>query len=329
MNRTRWTLLSLLLLLALLAIPASSHLAEYVRPSTGGGPPQPSRWDFSAVRVTWSLNPRTGANIQGSRTVADVIQSSFNTWTSAPNASLSATRGADSSLNAAAFDGINLICFVCNGDFSKESETLAVTVTTTADAPGEDNKHGGVSSFTGQMMDADILFNPTTSFSTNTSGTSSQDLQTVATHEIGHFFGLDHSGVVRAIMYPFAPSVETTLSYDDVAGISALYPKGTPDVPTGSVAGTVRLNGSPVFGAHVYVDTETGNEPFAAFGIRKSPIGTLSFPDGTYTITGVPADSYTVIAEPLDKPVSNSDVSDFPSNFGQAAVQTNFTTRWH
>lgn len=320
----RWLLC--LSICAVLAIPASSHLAEYVRPS-GSSSPQPSRWNLSAFPVTWSLNPQTGGNIQGSRSVADVIQASFNTWTAAPNTALSVSRAGDSHLTASAADGVNLICFVCNGDFSKEPETLAVTVTTTADAAGESDFHGGTSSFAGQIMDADILFNPSTSFST--SGNAGQDLQTIATHEIGHFLGLDHSAVVRAVMFPFAPPVEQTLSYDDLAGISALYPKGSPDVPTGTVSGTVTLNGSPVFGAHVYVNSETANEPFASFGVRKSPIGTLSFPDGTYSITGVPADSYTVIAEPLNGPVGNSDVSDFAPAFGQSTVQTNFNARWH
>ncbi len=309
-----------------MAIPAWPHLAQYVRPSNGG-PPQPARWDLSAFPVTWSLNPQVGSNVQGSRSVADVVQAAFNTWTGAPNTALSVARADDTNLTAAGFDGVNLICFVCHGDFSQESETLAVTITTTADAPGENTKHGGVSTFAGQIMDADTLFNPATAF--NTSGGNGQDLQTVAAHELGHFFGLDHSAVVRAVMYPFAPPLEQTLSYDDVAGISALYPTNTPDVPTGSVSGTVTLNGSPVFGAHVYVDSETASEPFSAFGIRKSPIGTLSFPDGSYTITGVPADSYTVLAEPLDEPVSNADVSEFPRALGQTAVQTNFTTRWH
>lgn len=325
MKRPCWIVLGVVLL-ALAAIPAWPHLVEYVKPSAGGAP-QPSRWDPSAFAVTWSLNPQTGSNIQGSRGVADVIQASFNTWKAAPNAAVPIARGANSTLRGAAFDGVNLICFVCTGDFSRESETLAVTITTTADAPGQGNKHGGVSLFAGQIMDADVLFNPSTPYSTG--GVGGQDLQTVATHELGHFFGLDHSAVVRAMMFPFAPTVEQTLSYDDVAGISTLYPKPSPDVPTASVSGTVRLNGSPVFGAHVFVDSETANEAFAPFGIRKSPIGTLSFPDGTYTINGVPPDSYTVIAEPLDGPVGNSDVSSFPSAFGRGGVQTNFTTRWH
>ena len=320
-------LLFALALCALLAVPAYPHLVEYVNPR-GGGAPQPSRWDLSSFAVTWNLNPSRGGNIQGSRSVVDVIRASFNTWTGAPNTGLSVTEGSSTSVNGAAADGVNLICFSCAGDFSRDAETLAVTITTTADAPGETNFHGGTSTVAGQILDADILFNPASQFTTDGAG-AGQDLQTVATHEIGHFFGLDHSGVVRAIMFPFAPTVETSLSYDDVAGISSVYPKGSPDVPGGAVTGRVTLNGAAVFGAHVYVDSESGNEPFAAFGIRKSPIGTLTLPDGTYKITGIPPDTYSVIAEPLDGPVANSDVSDYAPIFGQSAVSANFTTRWH
>ena len=166
--------------------------------------------------------------------------------------------------------------------------------------------------------------NPSTQF--DTGGGTGQNLQTVATHEIGHFFGLDHSAVVRAVMFPFAPDILTTLSYDDVAGISSLYPQGTPDVATGSISGKVRLSGSSVFGAHVFANSTTSALPFA--NVRKTPIGTLTLTDGSYTIRGVPPDSYLVVAEPLDLPVTDSDVS-WASEFNQAKVQTNFTTRWH
>ena len=127
-------------------------------------------------------------------------------------------------------------------------------------------------------------------------------------------------------MYPFAPDQLTTLSYDDVAGISSLYPKSTPDVATGSISGKVTLNGSAVFGAHVFANPTTSATPLS--NVRKTPIGTLTLPDGTYTITGLPPDSYDVLAEPLDLPVSDSDVS-WASEFNKSSVQTNFTSRWH
>jgi hypothetical protein len=45
----------------------------------------------------------------------------------------------------------------------------------------------------------------------------------------------------------------------------------------------------------------------------------------------LPQDTYIVIAEPLDQPVTNSDISDFaPALKGTGAtVQTNFVTRVH
>ena len=307
-----------------LAMPAFSYLPSLTTPG-----PANDRWDFTSFPVTWNLNPAAGTNINGNQSVHAVMAAAFATWTGTPNAALAVSEGPQSNvgMESASPSNINLICFVCSDtDFPKDASTLAVTITTTANAPGESDGHGGTTRFVGQLIKADILFNPTAQFSTG--GGSAQDLQTVAVHEIGHFFGLDHSGVVRAVMFPFASSL-TTLSYDDVAGLSLLYPKANPDVATGSISGTVSLpSGAGVFGAHVYADSNSSSLAFGS-SIRKSPIGTLTTPGGTYTIQGVPADSYVVIAEPLDGPASNSDVSQFPPAFGQSAVQTNFTTRWH
>ncbi len=279
--------------------------------------------------IRWNLNPETHSNIKGSRSVTDVIQASFQTWLQAPNTTLSISRGPNntsvSSNNNSPADQ-NIICFTCSADFGGD-ETLAIAFTRIVSAAGAPDGHGGTTQFAGQIIKADIFFNPNVQYSTD--GTSDEDLQTVATHEIGHFFGLDHSAIVRAVMFPFAPSSLRTLSYDDVAGISVLYPKGTPDVPAGVIAGTVRRSntGSPVFGAHVYASSLTNAEPLAGRNIRKTPVGTLTFPDGTYRIEGLPADSYIVIAEPLDDPVTSDDVPEYGDAFG-SSVEINFTTRW-
>jgi hypothetical protein len=329
--RARQPVFMLLLLagmaaLLLVAAPGFSFLPDFTAPG-----PQADHWDFSAFQVQWNLNPATGSNIAapGGRAVSDVMQAAFNTWSSAPNAAVAVTRGPDSAVSSETTSpsNINLVCFVCtDGDFSKDSTTLAVTITTSSNALGQSNGHGGSTTFVGQIIKADIVFNPASMFTTG--GGPGQDLQTVATHEIGHFFGLDHSGVVRAVMNPAASSL-VKLSYDDVAGLSALYPKGSLDVATGSITGTVSFSGGGgVFGAHVFAESVSGNEAFGS-NIRKTPIGTLTRPDGSYTIQGVPADSYVVTAEPLDGPVTNSNVSGYPSAFGQPSVQTSFTTRSH
>lgn len=53
------------------------------------------------------------------------------------------------------------------------------------------------------------------------------DLYMVATHEIGHALGLNHSSIPTALMYPVVTPQTTGLTEDDAAGIQALY--GTPD----------------------------------------------------------------------------------------------------
>ena len=323
-TKAKTVLLVLPLLIAAIALsrPALSFSPQF----TGGGADQ---WSLTSFAIQWNINPSVGSNVTGSTNVTTLIANSFAPWTNAPNTMLPVGQGAISAVTQETTSptNINLICFVCSDVSFGGAETLAVTITTTADAAGEDDFHGGTTQFAGQIIKSDIAFNPAVQF--DTGGGAGQDMQTVATHEIGHFLGLDHSAVARAVMFPFAPDVLHTLSYDDVAGISSLYSQGAPDVATGSISGTVTMNGTPVFGAHVFANSTTTANPFSGFAnIRKTPIGALTLGDGSYTITGVPADSYVVIAEPLDQPVSDSDVS-WASEFGKSAVQTNFTTRWH
>lgn len=335
-----------------ISVPARSNLLEFTR----GGPCGPSvndslksvcadRWNLGpgAFAIQWNLaSTAPGPNISGSRSVEEVIQAAFTTWLSAPNTALSGlvTEGPPSPATTPnAKDRFNTVAFVCGSanacDFTREPDVIAFTVTTTADAAGQPDLHGGSTQFAGQILHADVVFNPSTKFTTDRGGSSDpgvQDLQTVATHELGHFFGLDHTGVVRGIMFPVAeqPS-QVNLSYDDVAGISALYPKTTADVFTGAISGLVTLNGTPVFGAHVFAESTTASAAFANFpAIRKSPVSTLTLPDGTFQITGLPPDSYTVTAEPLDLPLTPADVPFYWKAFpGSPSVETGFTTRWH
>ena len=326
MNRIVRNVLIACLLLAfgLAARPAFSWLPQFT-----GSSANIDRWDFTAFPVQWNLNPATGTNVSGNRDVHAVIGASFTTWLAAPNTLLGATEGPQSNIGSEeqSPSNVNLICFVCSdADFTKDNTTLAVTITTTADRAGESDGHGGTTRFAGQIIKADIIFNPNVTYTTG--GTDGTDLQVVATHEIGHFFGLDHSAVVRAVMFPFAGEL-TTLGYDDVAAISTIYPSMSQSFAPTSISGRVAFsNGQGIFGAHVFAESTTSNLTIGG-NIRKTPIGAVTVPDGTYTIKGLPADIYTVSAEPLDDPVTKADINSYPSAFGQSSLETNFTTRWH
>ena len=74
----------------------------------------------------------------------------------------------------------------------------------------------------GEIVDGDLLFNPAVRFSTPTRP-GDHDLRSVATHEIGHFFGLGHSGVLDATMFFVLQqgASAATLTEDDAAAIAS------------------------------------------------------------------------------------------------------------
>lgn len=295
--------------------PAFSTLPEYAK----GSPLVVVHW--ASVPV-WRINPNIGSNILGITDPTPVIAAAFNSWKIAPNVSgtVSGTsQGANSTLTAHAQDGTNLICFVCcSNDFGSSGDTLAITYTSY-------NTSSGV------ITDADILFNPADILLNNgaacPSGKTCGDLQTIATHEIGHFYGLEHSAVTSAVMYPFAPSSQPNLSADDVAGISNTYP-GFQTFSTGSISGQITNTGATgLCGIHVFADSNTSASGYPS-PVRKTPIGAMTLSDGTYTIPGLPPDTYTVSAEPLDGPVDFTNVPGYATTIcGSSTPSADFTTR--
>jgi hypothetical protein len=325
----------LLLILIAIALPAFSHLPQFTR-QTGGSSVGRDRWP-SGSTPTWNLNPSlTGTNISvGASTPAEVVTTSFATWSNAPGSALTILRGGDTTETAPAYDCVNTIAFKCTSgcDFGTDDSTLAITFTTTSDGASSDRDCDNNVPFLGQILDSDILFNQNVSYTTG--GGSGQDLQTIATHEIGHFLGLDHSAIVKSMMFPFAPDRLVTLSYDDAAGIDALYPvSGNVSdecvSSMGVISGNVTFASSGgVFGAHVFAGSTTDAVYAPWASLRKSPIGAVTRSDGSYCITGLPPDTYLVTAEPLDGPMTNDEIGNYADNFGRTSVQTNFLTRWH
>jgi len=81
----------------------------------------------------------------------------------------------------------------------------------------------------GRIFDADVEINSWGTNITTSDVNVGADLESVVTHEAGHFLGLAHSAVTTATMYfTYNPSsiAIRTLSPDDQAGMCAAYPPG-------------------------------------------------------------------------------------------------------
>jgi uncharacterized protein (TIGR03437 family) len=114
-------------------------------------------------------------------------------------------------------------------------------------------------------------------------------------HEFGHALGLQHthtSGVMSTEVTR-ATSRSKPLSADDIAAISILYPTESFLSRTGVITGRVVSGGSGVNLASVVAISPNG-----------PAISTLTNPDGTYSIQGIPAGSYFLYVHPLPPALS-------------------------
>lgn len=242
--------------------------------------------------------------------------------------------------DACASDGVNSICFD-QADPAFTPGILAFTRVITADAIGVQVGTGAPATQVGQILDADIYFDPSNSeitFATPAAlatTPTAYDLESLLIHELGHTLGFSHSAVLSAMMYPFAPAPGTftglrpttqqpdaPLGNDDITGLRVLYPDPSDTVNVGSISGHIlpanplSLPASPpgvtgIFGAHVVaVDAASGAVIGATLGGWSCVApGPAQF-DGTYEISHLPVGhSYEVYAEPLDDTVYPSLIS--------------------
>jgi hypothetical protein len=242
------------------------------------------------------------------------VRAAFQTWQNVTTADIRLDYKGTTPVTAVGYDGMNLVTFA-DSSLPLGTTTIAATFSFYGPVFASDNtiQYG--------TQEADIAFNPAFDFST--SGDSGKfDIQGVITHEIGHFLGLDHAGLVSSVMVPFSvPSQldQRTLSYDDMAGLTEIYPKTVQQtVPqTGQIRGTVKSGTAPVFGAHV-VAVDIGGTDI---------VSTLSQPDGSYTLRFLPPGAYRLYAEPLDYPVSRDNIGGGASGF-YGTTTTSFGTTY-
>jgi hypothetical protein len=232
------------------------------------------------------------------------LQAAAATWSSVPTAAISFLPLQTTSAVNDQSDNRHVIVFLDTPDNrSVIGSALAVTVASFFND--------------GSIVDADILFNPTVTFST-TLAPNTYDLQSVATHEMGHALGANHSGVLSATMfYGIQAQINSAsaLSADDVAFVTSAYPGPGSADSYGVISGTVSLaSGLPVLGAFL-----VAADPVTGITVG----GFSSLTDGTYSFK-VPRGNYLLYAEPLNGEVSPQNLYLTSVQIGQ--VNTSFQT---
>jgi hypothetical protein len=276
--------------------------------------------------------------------IEQAIQQSLGVWSNVSGTTLTPSSIAPltrvTASNSCGSDGIDSICFD-QPDMAFTPGVLAFTRVITADQIGIQLGSGPSATQVGQILDADVYFNPSDSMVTFATPAAlpanpkAYDLESLLTHELGHALGFSHSAVWSAMMYPFAPAPGTytntrpttqqpdaPLSDDDRTGLRVLYHNPTDTQFVGSIQGRIlpanplSLPVSPpgvtgVFGAHVVaVDATTGAVVAGTLGgwSCQAP-GPVQF-DGTYAINALAVNhSYKIYAEPLNGTVGPSAVS--------------------
>lgn len=302
----RRALTLLVVVVSLTAQPAQAYL--HLTSSTGSTQ-TPLKWN--QTRVRWFASDRGVAGVTAAQ-FQTAVAAGFATWEAVPTASIAFQFVGFTSAAPFDDDSISTFGFDAQPDLDRVLGATSFVVDT----------------LTGQIVESDVFFNSIFTWSTVAAGDAGRfDLQSVATHEIGHFVGLGHSALgeteIRtdggrrvlasgAVMFPISLgrgiTADRTLQPDDIAGVSDLYPDGDFDDTTGAISGRVVRNGTGVIGAHVVAFNPKTGVLIGGFSIGEG---------GTFQIAGLTPGAHVIRVEPLDD-------ADIDSFFSPSGIDVDF-----
>ena len=181
--------------------------------------PSGHRWFAVPTYVVFPHQAVNGLPSGFTSNAMPAIRASYGHWTSGEVACTSWQVQFGGTFNSpsglAAVDGndrVNRMLWLGGTQWRYPSNTLAMTTTTFFTGSGE-------------IFDADMEMNNNVRWKVG-GGAASYDVETITTHEAGHFLGLNHSQQPSTVMFPTVSlgSIKTVLDPVDVADVCGVYP---------------------------------------------------------------------------------------------------------
>jgi MYXO-CTERM domain-containing protein len=117
--------------------------------------------------------------------------------------------------SAIASDSKNRVIWLGGSQWRYGSQTLGLTTTI-------------YYTNTGEIIDADMEMNNNVVWKVSGTATNQVDVESIVTHEAGHFLGLDHSAPTSAVMYAYynssAGEIKRNLTTTDINDVCTVYP---------------------------------------------------------------------------------------------------------
>ena len=273
------------LLLALFFQQAAAFTNRY----TADGKTQ--YWDAADLPIQWTMNQDGSKHISSISMTETIFKKSFAAWDSIGNADIAFEYMGQTSWNKVQQDESNLIIFDTNTDGYTVSanagpSVIGITISTFYSSGSQ----------VGRIIDADIIFNDDaykfTVDQPSDLGQNLVNLQDVATHEIGHLLGLDHTYIEEATMWPYARTGQSTIHADDQAGVASIYPSESWETDFKSINGTVREGTAGLFGIYVTAYPQTA---------EAEEVAAITNSSGQFSIIGLdPSENYYLQARTVD-----------------------------